>query len=374
MKKLLLGLGTIAAVVAPVVAVVSCGDTGTKREVKYVAYTGTQLSAKNTMFITDGGKTTDQSFNQSVFEGATAVGLPKTSFRTPGSASGIGDKYTSAIADKNTLIVASGFNHGSAIKEFSQAHSDEAFLWVDGTLKAKDHKTGKMILQGNVASIMFNMKGISFIAGIRMAYYSSKPGKKHAIGIYGGMNIPSVNDYISGIKAGIKYFNENKEDSLEKVKIEDGGYVGNFETGNLSGTIATTLVSKSDLVMAVGGPQFKDVLSAIKKDNSSTTKLVGVDVNIELTHTTDTAHIWGSVLKGLKTMTSQVMTELFGTKNQREQKLGHVTTGNMSNSGTGLVIGTDVTLTKAGHFGIAQSMLKAGVTPEIALKAAIDFK
>ena len=373
MKKLLLGLGTIAAVVAPVVAVVSCGDTGTKREVKYVAYTGPKLSASKTMFITDGGKIDDESFNQSVFEGAKLANLPTGNVGSPPNASGIGDKYTSAITGKNTLIVASGFNHGSAIKEFSQAHPEEAFLWVDGKLEAKDHADGKMKLQGNVASIMFNMKEISFIAGIRMAYDSSKTGTHHAIGIYGGMNIPSVNDYINGIKAGIKFFNDNKPDGLTTVKIEDGGYVGNFDPGKTSGTIATTLVSKSDLVMAVGGPQFKDVLAAITAATTSATKLVGVDVNIELTNKLKTAHIWGSVLKGLKTMTAQVMNDLFGSDAKRNEKLGNVTIGDMSNSGTGLVVGTTTDLTKTNFFGITPGMLK-GVTPAKALEAAIAFK
>lgn len=368
-KKLLLTLGTVTAIAAPIATVVACGESSS-REAHYVDYTGADenIAATDAVFVTDGGHIDDKSFNQSVFEGAKLAGLPEVNIKLPRSASEIGDSYSSAISEGRKLIVAAGFNHESAIKEASSEHSDVAFVWVDGILKVKNGD--QEVNQGNVASIVFNMKEISFIAGIQMADYVNNNPKnnKKSIGIYGGMDIPSVTDYINGVKEGIKYYNEHKN---ADVKLKEGGFAGNFDTGGKSSTIAQTLVQHDNaLVMAVGGPQYQDVITAIGQKTD--VKLVGVDVDMKgLVVQEDQNKVWGSVLKNLKGMTNTVVTKVLN-KDTRASVLGHVQTGDASNGGTGLVIGND-NKDKDNKFGLGMIFQDSNNNPDNdAIQAAID--
>lgn len=326
MKKILLGMGSIAAVAAPIAGVISCGPSSGKID-------------KTIAFITDGGDINDKSFNQSVYEGAKDA-RGQIAVGKPASAGDIEAAYANAKTHGAKIIVAAGFNHGTPLVQYAKAHTEMKFIWIDGDANLP-----------NVASIKFNMKKISFIAGIRMAdYVSHLTGTHHKIGVYGGLGIPSVNAYLNGVKEGVKFYNAHKPNAITTdIVVEDAGFVGGFGTGGQSATLANKLVkNNNDLILSVGGPQYQDVLQSIKSA-SSTAKLVGVDVNIKgVVSEGDKKYVWGSILKNLRSVTHTITAS-------PTAHYGQLYMGTMENKGTGLWV-KDSEVTLDNKFGILDSM------------------
>ena len=126
------------------------------------------------------------------------------------------------------------------------------------------------------------------------------------VGVYGGMKIPSVLAYINGFREGIAYFNTFVS-KTKKVKYDNGGFVGNFAAGGKSQTTAEKLVNDgSEILLAVGGPQYKDAINAVK--TRSNAKAIGVDVvtgGDNGVASKDKRYIFGSILKNLRKVTKK---------------------------------------------------------------------
>ena len=360
MKKVLLGLGSIAAIAAPIAGVISCA----KEQPRIV-----DIESKDITFIADSNGITGNLFNTAISNGLIATGtgshsieLDKTSNKK------ITDYYDEQINAKKKLLVLPGYEHAKVLKAYATAHPKTKFVLIDSEVKAP-----------NVASVVFNMREISFITGFLMA--QSVTGEtKHTIGMYGGAPIPQVSDYIDGVKKGIQYFN-NHGKVTNTVVIEDKGFSGTFVAGDAESVKrANTLAPSSDLILSVGGPQYKDVLNAIKDTktkNNSSAKLVGVDVDVSKSNPADKTLIWGTILKKLKYTTEFIVNEIkedyrdhFISKEDPNQGLY---TGNIDNEGTGLVFGGTVRV-RSNYFGVKQEMFKdSNTTPENLIKAATEF-
>ena len=367
-KKALLGIGTIATVVAPVAAVVSCGDAESTSRSGNVAlspswkginpirgYTkealtfATPVTDSTISFVSDGGDIKDKSFNQSVLEGmqlARGKHLGDAAIFTdhvqaPANPKDIGTSYNTAIGGGSNLIVAAGFNHGSAIAKTAQAKKDVKFIFVDGVATTGDNK----ILRGNVASVQFDMASPSFIMGLLAAKKAvSLNSSNPKVGIYGGAPIPSVNAYLSSFRQGVAYYNATTLHG-EQVTLLNGGFVGNFKSGGKSKTISEKLVHDgANILLAVGGPQYKDAISAAKTNSSHKTMIIGVDVVTGGTNGVafaDKEYVFGSILKELTSVTKKIVLsakEDPSTPNHVEY-FGKIYEANIKNGGTGLSIG-----------------------------------
>ena len=346
MKKKLLALGSIATLVAPIASVVSCGQ----KDFKII-----DLEDKDIAFLSDGHSLTDGSFNQQIFEGVKSATNERVIALAPnitGSKS-MTSFYDKQIKDGKKLLVLGGFEHSKVLGEYASKHKETNFIMIDSEVKGK-----------NIASVVFSMKEIGFIAGFRMAHYVSKQSKKQ-IGIYGGMAIGPVQDYIQGVKKGIQYYDNHGKNKATKVIIDDKGFVGSFDKEDpKSIEFATSLVKNSSLILSVGGPQYKDVLKAI--GSKADVKLVGVDLDIKsVVADGDKGKIWGSILKNLKETTTKIISDM---KEDYTEHVGHTYVGNVANGGTGLAIGNE-TLDK--NFGITQEMLDGNnLSPKNVLAAA----
>ena len=259
MKKTLIGLGTIFSVATPIALVVACSNPGTQNKSRIA-------------FIPDNSKIRGNQFLESTEAGVLAVDK-NAQIITSETQVLIGNAYNTAVKNGANILVTTGFGHEAHIKEYASTHTSIKFIYVDGQIQAK-----------NISSIYFNMKEISFIAGYRMAASNQVQNNKHSIGVYGAVNIPNVTEYINGVKAGVDYFNNHKPSGIQNdVTLEDGGFVGDFNVGGKSRTIAKSLVSKNDIVLSVGGGQWHDVMEEIKAETTHDTKLIGVDIDVAKT-------------------------------------------------------------------------------------------
>ena len=348
--KSLLAIGTIGAVVGPIAAVVACGDTKDEK-----------ITKENSWFVTDGGSIKDKSFNQSVLAGfndafGSSLGDSKQA-KQPTSKTEIASAYGGVKTRGGKLIVGAGYTHGVPMKAFAKANTSMKFVIVDSDL----HELP------NVASILFNVEQVAFIAGVLGAAEAVKmDANTPKIGYYGGKDFASVTSFSKGLVAGIKFYNANKP-SGKSVELDNRGFVGNFASGGQSKVKADALVASGcELILAVGGPQYKDVLAAI--GTKTTSKLIGVDTNIAQIEAAQSSHIWGSIMKGLKQATKDVVTHLL---NGNTNDLGKVYHGNIENNGVSFALGSTVQ-TKAHKYGLTDTVLK-GKTADQIIAAAKAF-
>lgn len=150
LNKLFLAAGSVAAVAAPIAAVVSCGTEANKSAnggsfsselPSYVTSTFTDTNIKNVFGTTDGGDRNDGSFNEQAKNAIKTLTGTENNFldARSSSTSDILAAYNQAISKNATTIVATGFMHGGALNEISSkpGNEDKAFIYVDGEIEAQ---------------------------------------------------------------------------------------------------------------------------------------------------------------------------------------------------------------------------------------------
>ena len=353
-KKLLLGLGTVVATVAPLASVIACGQ----EDFKIV-----DITSKDVSYISDGSSDANNSFNTAIYKGYTSSGSTQAIIGVPKGTTDLSSYYDKQIKAGKKLLVLGGFGHVNTLKTYAPKHPQNKFVLVDDEIKGIP----------NIASVKFSMKEIGFIAGFRMANYASLAAKKHKIGIYGAQEVGSVKEYIEGITKGIEYYvNHGKNGS--SVSFSTAEYTGSFGNGGAESLRhAKEMAKDCSLVIGVGGPKYKDIIAAIKDpSNSSTAKVVGVDFNLKniLSDNNDKDHVWGSILKNLTITTKKVIDDM---KEDFREHVGKTYTGDISNDGTGLIVGDD-SLNKKDKFAITQDMFEnSNLNPTFVIEEATKF-
>jgi basic membrane protein A len=142
----------------------------------------------------------DKSFNDSLFKGITNAA---TDF-------GITWKYAEPHADTDyevymrqyaqsgeyNLIIANGFSQGSSLGLVAPDFPSQKFMIIDTEVD-----------QPNVASYTFESEGAAYLAGVVAGLACKDPtipfsNNKNTIGFVGGMDIPLINAFAAGYKAG----------------------------------------------------------------------------------------------------------------------------------------------------------------------------
>ncbi|AHF57211.1 BMP family ABC transporter substrate-binding protein [Spiroplasma eriocheiris] len=351
MKKLLGSLMALSLVATSVTSVVSC----TKK------YT----FDSDVWVITDGGTISDNSFNQSAWEGASAYVVSK---QDP-THYGPGDKWksskwrasyfeaasqttsdfrmayvTSKIAGAKTMILP-GFNHGNTIGW--AANLADNLIYIDGSGQGVhlDMDKNKPVAK-NIIGLQYEAESSGFFAGLAAAVYLNANVKEFGtdlkIATYGGMDNPgAVSNYMWGFLVAFDIFNKIiKEDpkypklgalkstvlnlvntlnpdaktlqSISKVENvlnpDESWFSQSFEAGH-GKDISDSLISKgANVIFPVAGPQTQDTIDRIKY-NKSNAKIVGVD--------TEQSKIYGeyyiitSALKEIATSTQDALKNIY---------------------------------------------------------------
>lgn len=136
-----------------------------------------------------------------------------------------------AMAGKVDLTFGIGFMLQDAITKIAKQNPNKKFAIVDGVVNAK-----------NVASITFKENEAGYLAGIA----AGKTTKTKKIGFIGGMQIPAVQRYEIGFKAGVKAVNP-------KAKVISK-YANSFTDADKGKTLAITEHQQgADVIFAAAG-------------------------------------------------------------------------------------------------------------------------
>ncbi|HBP43080.1 MAG TPA: BMP family ABC transporter substrate-binding protein [Clostridiales bacterium] len=292
--------------------------------------------------ITDYGDITDQSFNQTTWEGVVEWGKEnnyETKYYKPADNSDAARIASAekAIEEGYDVIVMPGYAFAATINKVAPDYKDTKFIALDvakGDLLADyfgkeydynpdNEKWSSYTLPSNVYSAVYQEEIAGFFAG----YAITKEGYTKS-GFLGGMAVPAVIRYGYGFVQGV---NAAAEDGKEyEMKYT---YGGQFQ-GDADITARTDLwyQSGTEIVFACGGGIYTSACESAKK-LEPIGKVVGVDT--DQSAIIDTNYGAGmcvtSAMKGLKATVLSKLTEVVIDK-KWESKIETL----------GLVSGTDV--------------------------------
>lgn len=272
-KKRIISLVASAAVVTTLFA--GCATKGGNQ----APGTGTGTATKVGM-VTDSGTIDDKSFNQGTWEGIVKYKNDKKNIQ---------EKYLQPSGEQKTdymnaindlvdsgykLIVTPGFKFETAVNEAAPKHKDAAFILIDGQPNNGD---GKFVKHDNVVSVFFNEHEAGFLAGVASAL-STKTGK---LGFIGGMEIPPVQKFGWGFKAGVHYANKTFG---TKAEVADANYIYEGSFTNIPGgkNLAAGMYNRGvDIIFHSAGGVGVGVFNEAKEraEKGQNVFVVGVDVD-----------------------------------------------------------------------------------------------
>ena len=202
---------------------------------------------KVTLILDEGG-VNDQSFNQSAWEGALEAkeqyGVD-INYIEAKQESDYATNVDIAIDQDADLVIGVGFKLTDTIEEAAKTYTESKFAIIDGTYED---------IPENIMPILFNEEQAGYCAGLVAANMT----KTNVIGFVGGMEIPSVTNFLIGFEKAIK--EENKD-----IKVLNQ-YANSFTDASKGRVIAEQMINeKADIIFTAGGGVNSGVFEVTKE-------------------------------------------------------------------------------------------------------------
>ncbi len=279
--------------------------------------------------VSDEGSWNDKSFNEAVLDGLKRA-ESELGVTIKDAESTSGDDYEPnlqiMVDAQCDVTFGVGFLLVDPINKIAEANPDVNLAIVDGWSNGAT----------NLKPIYYAMNQSSFLAGYLAAEYSTTK----VIGTYGGAQIPTVTDFMTGYYFGAMQWAEDTGESIKVVgwdpATETGDFTGDFVPNSpTSKTIALSqLNADADVIFPVGGDQFSAVKEAIDEVNPDAV-MVGVDKDIQLTN----AAVDGYVLTSAEKRMANAVFDIISAMVKGEAFVGGDAgsyLGNLENGGTGI--------------------------------------
>ena len=237
--------------------------------------------------VTDFGGVDDKSFNALGWKGVTdaMAALPVDGkYLESNVQSDYAKNIQQMLSEKQDLIITVGFNLGIDTATAAKANPDTKFAIVDytfpdcwpGAVEGKDCGSATEI--ANVRGLVFQTDQAAMLAGY-LAAGMTTTGK---VATFGGIAYPSVTIFMKGFQAGVKYYNQKHNTTVEEIGWDDatqkGVFVGNFNSTDDGKNTATSLVQEgADIILPVAGPV--GLGSAAYCQTSGKCLILGVDTD-----------------------------------------------------------------------------------------------
>ena len=202
---------------------------------------------KITLILDEGG-VNDQSFNQSAWEGALEAkeqyGV-EINYIEAKQESDYATNIDMAIDQDADLVIGVGFKLTDTIEEAAKTYPDNKFAIIDGTYED---------IPENIMPILFNEEQAGYCAGLVAANMT----KTNKVGFIGGMEIPSVTNFLIGFEKAIK--EENKD--IEVLSQ----YANSFTDSAKGRVIAEQMIKNNvDIIFTAGGGVNSGVFEVTKE-------------------------------------------------------------------------------------------------------------
>ncbi len=208
--------------------------------------------------VTDTGGVNDQSFNQSAWEGlkkAEADFGIKTSYQESKQDADYVPNIENLIDQENDLIWGIGFKMADAVKEAAANYPDQKFAIIDNSYGDETPE--------NVIGVTFKEEQCSYLVGL----IAGKMTKTNKVGYIGGIEVPVIQKFEYGFRAGVKEANADAEVFVQ--------YANSFSDPAKGKAIAKQMYSNgADVLYHAAGDTGTGMIEAAKEEGKYA---IGVD-------------------------------------------------------------------------------------------------
>jgi basic membrane protein A and related proteins len=155
----------------------------------------------------------------------------------------------SLAAQNADAVVTLGYLYADAVKQVAPHFPEAHFIHIEGDVSDK-----------NVASFDFRSEEGGFLAGLVAGLFT----RTKKVGVVTGMDIPPVEAYVSGFRAGMKTAEKQRGEPIETIVTS----VGSFNDPVKGKTLACALIDRSvDVIFRAAGNSGIGVVEAVKDAN-----------------------------------------------------------------------------------------------------------
>jgi len=149
-------------------------------------------------------------------------------------------------ANRADIVVTLGYLFADSLREVAPHFPKTRFIHIEGDIPAE-----------NVASFDFRSEEGGFLAGLTAGLFT----KKMLVGVVAGMDIPPVEAYVSGFRAGVKTAQRARGKEIVTVV----GQAGSFDDPVKGKSLAEALIERgADVIFRAAGNTGIGVLEAVK--------------------------------------------------------------------------------------------------------------
>lgn len=253
--------------------------------------------------ITNTGGLYDNSFNEMIFNG---VGEAKTRF---GWDVKVLQSVTTADYEKNVREFVRGdcdlivglLQMADAVQSAAVRNPDQKFQIMDYVYDQPP---------GNVRMQVFATDQAAFLAG----YVAASVTKTGKVGVFGGIDIPPVTDFMDGFALGVQYFNQKNATNVEVLGWDpvkhEGLFLGGFCCSAEGREITQRLLDQgADIILPVAGTNVGPG-AAYAVQTHGDAFIIGVDTDWTLTNAEFTDIVLTSILKNYDVSVVQAVTSI----------------------------------------------------------------
>ena len=233
-----------------------------------------EVSDIKVAMVTDYGKITDQSFNQTTYEACKAFadenGIDFT-YKQPATDADADriDSIEQAIEEGYNVIVMPGYAFANAIYDVAPLYEDVKFVALDVSEGDLTAYGAREFSADNVYSAVYQEELAGYMAG----YAAVKLGYTK-LGFLGGMAVPAVQRYGYGYVQGADAAAvELGLDAVEMKYVYGGQFFGDAD---ITAVMDTWYGAGTEVVFACGGGIYTSAAEAAAKTGA---KVIGVDVD-----------------------------------------------------------------------------------------------
>ncbi len=214
--------------------------------------------------VTDTGGLNDKGFNQLAHKGAQRAvedfGIELDVVQSEQLTDFLPNLRNFAQRDYD-LVIGVGYVMEDAIRQVASEYPEVKFLGIETSIDDMD----------NVASAVFEHEKAAYLIGAMAGLFEQENAEglnsENVLGVIPGMQIPPVDAYVAGFKAGVKQVNPEAEVLLN--------YIGNFTDQQAGKEMALTQMSQgADIIFQVGGATGVGVIRAVQSEEHYA---IGVD-------------------------------------------------------------------------------------------------
>lgn len=164
-------------------------------------------------------------------------------------------------AQNADIVVTLGYLFVDALKQVAPSFPETKFVHIEGDVSGE-----------NIASFDFKSEEGGFLAGLVAGLFT----KSLKVGIVGGMEIPPVEAYISGFRAGVKTAERKRGKAIDTIVVS----AGSFNDPVKGKSLAQALIAKGvDVIFRAAGNTGIGVMDAVA--NAQGVYLIAEDLDID---------------------------------------------------------------------------------------------